>query len=439
VAAEAGVARAAPGASARYAAIGLIALALLSGQAARYAVSPLTELIKADLRLDDNHVALLQGMSIALPTALMSIPLGRLVDRANRTRLLVVLALVCVAGSLLTAFAGEFPVAFLARMLVGAAVIGAQPAALSLVADLTEPATRGRMITLVSIGQAIGGSLGYAFAPPLLRGLPALLQAAGVPVAWAPWRLVEVAFALAVLATTVPLVAMREPARREAGPAGGASLRRALSELASYRRFLLPLVGGMVTVGMADAAAAIWAVPVLTRGFHQKPEDFGAWLGLVNLASSIVGAVLGGWMADWGQRRGGGRAGALLGAAVGAAVAVPAALFPVMPDVTGFALALGLFLTCGAWVNIAATSSVMVILPNELRGTFICLLVAAIGMTAYGIAPLLVSFGAGLAARNADIALSLAVVGLVTSVLGVVSFLMALRAARTLPPTGGRP
>jgi MFS family permease len=418
----------------RTAAIALIVLAVLSGQAARYAVSPLQELLKADLRLDDNHVALLQGMSIALPTALMSIPLGRLVDRANRQRLLVVLALVCAAGSLLTAIAQDFSIAFLARMLVGAAVIGAQPAALSLVADLTEPSARGRMITVVSIGQAVGASLGYALAAPMLRWLPSVLQAAGLPEPGAPWRLVVAAFAAAVLAATVPLLMMREPARRESGPAGGASLRTALRELASYRGFLLPLAGGMVTVGMADAAAAIWAVPVLARGFHQKPEDFGAWLGLVNLGASIAGAVLGGWMADWGQRRGG-RAGALLGAAIGAALSIPAAFFPVMPDVTSFAVAMGLFLTCGAWVNIAATSSVMVILPNELRGTFICLLVAAIGMTAYGIAPLLVSFGAQAFDRDADIAASLAVVGVATSVLGALSFVAALRAARA----GARP
>ena len=411
----------------RNASIALITLAVLAGQAARYALSPMQELVKADLGLDDNHVALLQGMSIALPTALMSIPLGRLVDRAVRTRMLVVLAVVCAAGSFLTAAAQGFPVAFLARMLVGAAVIAAQPTALSLVADLTEPARRGRMITLLSVGQALGGSLGYALAGPLMRWLPTL----GLPASWAPWRLVELAFAVAVLAAVVPLLFMREPARREQGSAGGAGLRAALRELAAYRRFLLPLVGGMVTVGMADAAAAIWAVPVLTRGFHQKPEDFGAWLGVVNLASNILGAVLGGWMADWGQRRGG-RSGALLGAALGAALSVPAAFFPVMPGVASFAWAMGLFLACGAWVNIAATSSIMVVLPNELRGTFICLLVAAIGFTAYGVAPLLVSYGAHAFARDADIAVSLTVVGLATSVLGTVSFIAAMRAARAL-------
>ncbi len=413
----------------RHAAILLVTLAVLSGSAARYVLSPMQELVRADLGLDDNHVALLQGMSIALPTALLSIPLGRLVDRTNRARLLVVLALACALGSVLTALAPGFAAAFVARMLVGAAVVAAQPTALSLVADLTEASERGRMITLVSVGQALGVSLGYAMAGPLLKWLPSELAAAGVVSAMAAWRLVLLAAAAAVLAATVPLLFLREPERREVGTAPGGNLRAAWRELSSYRKFLLPLAGGMVTVGMADAAAAIWAVPVLARGFHQKPEDFGAWLGLLTLVANILGAVLGGWMADWGQRRGG-RAGALLGALMGAALSIPAAFYPVMPNVTMFAWAMGLFLTCGAWVSIAGISSVMVVLPNELRGTFMCLLVAAIGMTAYGIAPLLVSFGAHLVDRNANIAVSLTVVGLATSVLGTLSFIAALRAAR---------
>jgi MFS family permease len=409
-----------PRTAVRSVSLALITLAVLSGQAARYALSPLQELVKADLGLDDNHVALLQGLSIALPTALMSIPLGRLVDRAVRTRMLVVLALVCAAGSLLTAIAPGFGVAFIARMMVGAAVIAAQP-------DLTEAGERGRVITLISVGQAVGGSLGYALAGPLLKWMPAL----GLPASWAPWRLVELAFTCAVVAAAIPLLLLREPARREQGSAASGNVRAALRELSAYRRFLLPLVGGMVTVGMADAAASIWAVPVLTRGFHQKPEDFAAWLGLVNLAANIVGAILGGWMADWGQKRGG-RAGALLGAALGSAISVPAALYPVMPDVATFAWTMGLFLACGAWVSIGATSSIMVVLPNELRGTFMCLLVAAIGLSAYGIAPLLVSVGAGRLGGGANIGTALTVVGLATSLLGTLCFVAAMRAARTL-------
>jgi MFS family permease len=418
-----------PRAAVRNASVGLIVLAVFTGSVARYLLAPMQELVRADLRLDDNHVALLQGMSIALPTALMSIPLGRLVDRANRTRLLIALAVLCAAGTWLTAFAQGFAPAFVARMLVAAAVIGAQPTSLSLVADLAPASARGRMITLVSIGQALGGSLAYALAAPLMHWLPLAMASSSTLAHMAPWRLAQLAIGVAVLVATLPLLSMREPARTESGAAQGGSLREALRELASYRRFLLPLTGGMMTVGMADAAAAIWAVPVLTRGFHQRPEDFGAWMGLLSFVANVLGALLGGLMADWGQRKRG-RAGALLGAAIGAALSVPAAFYPLMPGVTSFAWAMGLFLTCGAWVSIAAISSVMVILPNELRGTFSALLVAAIGMTAYGVAPLLVSFGAHLVGRNGDIAVSLTVVGVATSVLGTLSFVAAMRAAR---------
>jgi predicted MFS family arabinose efflux permease len=165
---------AAPRAAVRNSSIALVTLAVFTGSVARYVLSPMQELVRVDLGLDDNHVALLQGMSIALPTALLSIPLGRLVDRANRSRLLVALAVVCAAGSLLMAFAPSFAPAFVARMLVGAAVIAAQPAALSLVADLTPVATRGRMITLISVGQALGCSVGYAVAGRCSNGSPSL-------------------------------------------------------------------------------------------------------------------------------------------------------------------------------------------------------------------------------------------------------------------------
>jgi MFS family permease len=423
-----------PRGASRNTAIGLITLAVFSGTAARYVLSPMQELVGADLQLGDNQIALLQGMAIALPTALISIPLGRLVDRTNRARLLVILALLCAFGSLLTALAHNFATAFAARMLVGAAVVAAQPAALSLVADLTEPSERGRMITLTSLGQALGGTIAYILAGKLLAWLPGMMPAGGMLASLAPWRLVQLLFAAAVLLPTAALFFMREPVRREAGIGESAKLGAALRELWGYRKFLLPLIGGMVTVGMADAAAAIWAVPVLTRTFHQTPADFGTWLGMLNLGSGMLGAVIGGVAADLGQRRRG-HSGAVLGAVLGAALSIPAALFPVMPSVTWFAVLLGVLLSAGACVNIAATSAIMVILPNQLRGVCMSLVVAVIGMAAFGIAPLLVSLSAQAFAQGADLAAPLGWVGAITSILATFAFLRAMRNAGNINPS----
>lgn len=418
----------------RKGAIGLITLAVFTGTAARYVLSPMQELVAADLGLGDNQVALLQGMAIALPTALMAIPLGRLVDRGNRARLLLILALLCAAGSVLTALAQGFTTAFLARMLVGATVVAAQPAALSLVADLTSPGERGRMITLTSLGQAFGGTAAYILAGKLLAWLP--LAAEGVLPAMAPWRLVQLLFAAAVLAAAAALAFMREPPRQEAAQQqrvphhADENFRDALLALWAWRPFLLPLTAGMVTVGMADAAAAIWAVPVLSRTFHQTPADFGTWMGMLNLGSGIVGAVLGGIAADLGQRRGQG--GVLVGAVLAAALSVPAALFALMPGVPSFAGLLALLLTCGACANIAATSAIMVIMPNRLRGICMSMVVAVIGLSAFGIAPLLVSLSAQLFSRGGGLAVPLSVVGAVTSALATIAFVRAMRCASTI-------
>lgn len=412
----------------RSAAIGLITLSLFTGTAARYVLSPMQELVSADLGLGNHQIALLQGMALALPILLVSIPLGRLVDRTRRTRLMIALALACAAGSVLCALAQNFATAFVARMLVAGSVVAAQPAALSLVADLCEPSQRGRMITLTSLGQVAGSTVAYILAGMLLPWIPTVMPSSGALAGLAPWRVVLLMFAAVVLATAAAMLCMREPQRREAGADSGGSLPVALRALWAYRRFLLPLIGGLVAVGMADAAAAIWAGPVLTRTFHQTPADFGVWMGLLNLGSGVVGAVLGGFGADIGQRRKG-RAGVLIGAVVATVLSVPTALFPVMPDVAGFGVLLALLLTCGNCANIAATSAIMVVLPNELRGICLSLVIAAGGMAAYGIAPLLVSLAAQVFAHGADINVPLAAVGLITSICAAAAFVRAMQVA----------
>jgi MFS family permease len=106
-----------------------------------------------------------------------------------------------------------------------------------------------------------------------------------------------------------------------------------------------------------------------------------------------------------------------------------------MPDVTWFAVLLAVLLASGACVNIAATSAIMVIVPNQLRGVCMSLVVAVIGMSAFGIAPLLVSLSAQAFAGGADLAVPLSWVGVVTSILATFAFLRAMRSARNINPT----
>ncbi len=415
------------------ASIALVALALLGGTAARAVLSPLQELLQSDLGFSDNQVSLLQGVATALPLAVVSMPLGRLVDRTNRTRLLITLVLLCAVGSALTALAHSFPVMFVARMMVGVAGFAALPAAVSLAADLSQPAKRSKVIALLGMGQVVGVGGAFFFAGSLLDRLPAALDAGAGLGTLASWRMVQLLFSGGMLALALMLLLLREPARQEVEHAEVKGLRAVLVELAEHRRVLVPLVVGMISVGMADSAANIWAVPVLTRSLHLQPADFGAWMGLLLTAAGFLGVIVGGVAGDLGQRFGG-NSGLLGAAAVVAALATPMAFFPLMSSVWGFAALLGSLMLFGTSAGIIGTAAITVTIPNELRGISLSLVATFGNLIGLGVSPTLVTFVAQVAGYGADIRVPLAAVGLTASLISVAAYLVAMRAVRAAQP-----
>lgn len=412
----------------RHVSIGLLALTLFMGTAAKVVLSPLQELVRTDLHMSDNEIGLIQGLALAIPLALLSVPLGRLVDSTNRSRLLIGMAISCAIGSALTAFAQSFAMMFAARMLVGTAVAGAVTAAVSLASDVSQPESRGRTMMLLGLGQACGAAATFLLVGILLAWLPQMIPTSVADDQVAPWRLVQLSFAAVMLLAALVLLLLQEPPRREAGDAAGASGIAALKELWSYRRLMLPMLIGMTTIGMADAAASIWAVPVLTRVFHQQPADFGAWMSLVFLLSGIAGTAIGGYLSDFGQRLAG-RGGILLGTVIGAGFSIPAALFPVMPSVATFAIMFALLLTAGAVTSIASTAAIATLVPNELRGMSISIFSALALLMSYGLAPSIVSLGAEALGAASDIAFPLTLVGVGTSLIGTLAFTRAMQVA----------
>ncbi len=95
--------------------------------------------------------------------AVVGLPLGVLVDRVNRTRMLAIAAAswaVVMAGSAAT---GSFSQLVVARCVLGATVAVAGPAVASLVGDYFLPEERGRIWGLVLTGELVGTAVGFAF------------------------------------------------------------------------------------------------------------------------------------------------------------------------------------------------------------------------------------------------------------------------------------
>lgn len=404
-----------------------LALAIAAGWQAIGLFSTVQEAAKAELGLSDTQLGFIQGVGAAVPLILLSIPIGRLIDRRGRIGLMITLASCAVVGLLITAFAQSATMLFASRTFTSLAANCAITAAISIAADLCVPTRRGSAMLILTLGKWGGSAAAFTMGGWLFG----LLGEASLP-AWTgvtePWRAVHLVVALLTVIIIFPLFLLREPARRETLAGQSAPLKVVLREIVARRAFILPMFAGQIAVSMVDIAAGIWAAPVLSRSYGLQPQQFAQWMGLVVFVAGVTGSMLGGMAADLGHRTGR-RGGILLGAVAATILSVPMALFPVAPGVPAFAIMLGLFLLCGTVAGLIVSTSIAVLLPNELRGLCIGLFIAVGGTIAFGLAPLLITLVSTLLGGEAQLGMALAIVGVVTTVLASIAFPMAMRHA----------
>ncbi|MBX3431143.1 MAG: MFS transporter [Hyphomonadaceae bacterium] len=403
----------------------LLSATIGSASAMRTVFSPVQEVAAAGLHLNDFQMSLLQGLAISLPIAALAIPVGRITDRGNRSTLLFFLALLWTIGTALCVLGTEFWHIFVARMLAGIGAFSSLTVTISMVADLSSPDTRGRSLMLLSLGNMVGAAAAFAFGGSLLGYFAG---AAPLIAGLEPWRNVLLVFAGVSLVLTLLLLTVREPARHEIAEASPA-LSVALRELWERRGLLAPLFLGQVTVVMADAAASIWAAPVLERHYNLTPEQYGGWMGLVILVSGVIGAVFGGFAADFGHKSKI-KGGILIGAVVAAILSIPGAFFPLMPDAAGFAWMLLLLLTCGAVTGLVTAAAIAVLVPNEIRGVCLGAFIVIGAIIGFGVAPTLVTLIADVVGGRQSLPTGLALTGAGTSALAAIGFIGALVRAR---------
>lgn len=404
-----------------------LSLALLASTLAFHLFSIVQEAAKAELRLSDVQLGLVQGMGAAAPLVLLSMPIGRLIDHRNRIRLMTLLVFMSTVGLLITTFAGGVTTLFAGRMFTSIGANCTIAAAISIAADHCAPSRRGSAMLILTLGKWGGTAAAFALGGWLFG----LLSVEALP-AWSgavsAWRGAHLIVAVVTILAFLPMFLLREPARRETLAGTNAPFGVVLRELWDRRAFLIPLFAGQIAVAMVDNAAGIWAAPVLSRSYGLQPDQFAKWMGLVIFAAGVTGSICGGLAADLGhrsQRRGG----ILIGAVAVTVLSVPMALFPVAPSVPAFAVMLGIFLFCGTMAGLIVSTAIAVLLPNELRGFCIGLFIAMAGIIGFGVAPTLITFVSTLLGGEAQLGLALAIVGVTTSGLAAIAFPWAMRHA----------
>lgn len=403
----------------------LLSLIVMAAGTVRLAFSPMQEAVKADLGLSDYQISLIQGIAAALPMALVAIPLGWLTDHSKRTRLMLGLGLVWTVGMIWTAFATTFETMFAARMLAGLGAMSIVPVAISVAADMSLPTSRGRALLFVGMGNTIGPALAFVGGGALVTAFAAGLDLPGVTLA--PWREAALVIGLGSALMLLPQLLIREPARHEVENAS-ATLKAMAGALWARRKFLLPLFVGQISVIMADAAAGVWAVPVLQRDLGQNVGQAAALLGGLLLLAGVLGPLIGGFVADRGHRSSV-RGGILIGAVVASAIGVPAALFPIMTGVPAFGIVLFVLLVAGAITGLITATAIAVLIPNEERGVCLGAFMILGSLIGLGLSPVMVSLGSQALGGEAHLGMALAIVGVVTGLISFAGFVLAMRNA----------
>ena len=340
----------------------------------------LAEPVRKEWGLTDTQVGWL-ATAFTLLYAAVGVPLGRLADRSNRTR---ILAAGVFFWSLMTAASGltrNFWQLFLVRLGVGVGEATCAPASASLIGDLYPPQQRAKAMSFFMMGLPIGLALSYLVSSQIAAkyGWRQAFFVAGIP---------GLLCALAALF-------LREPARgaSEIHTTVGAQKRDGspyLLVLATPTMFWIIISGALHNFNMYALSA--FQMPFLMRYHGATLTDAGRLLTLLTLAG-IPGLLLGGFAGDIARRtRSNGR---LLVAALAVLLSTPF-MYLALNCAPGDLLGFGVFMAFGGGLMFVyystVYSTIQDVIEPSLRGTAMALYFFAMYVFGGSFGPVLTGF-----------------------------------------------
>ena len=231
-------------------------------------------------------------MAFTVIYALVGVPLGRLADRSNRSRILSIGVAVWSVFTALGAAAWSYGSLFIARMLVGVGEASCSPASNSLIGDLYPASRRARATSIFMLGLPIGIFLSSMFGGVIAKhlGWRATLLIAAVPGVFLA--------ALAFLIKEPPRGAKEDVKLEHQEYTGWEPYRRVLS---------IPTIWWIIISGALhnfNAYAVNSFMPLYLSRYHGLAVDQAGYACAVVLgAVGVFGLLGGGLAADWVRRK----------------------------------------------------------------------------------------------------------------------------------------
>jgi len=119
--------------------------------------------IQDSLHVSDGKLGLVSGLYFALFYCFISIPVGWMADKTNRSKVLAAACAIWSVATMCCGLAHTYPELVVAYMTVGFGEAGGVPPSYSIISDYFPPGRRGTALGLYNLGPAFGATLGIAF------------------------------------------------------------------------------------------------------------------------------------------------------------------------------------------------------------------------------------------------------------------------------------
>ncbi len=346
--------------------------------------------IRQSFDISDTQYSLLAGFAFALFYAIMGLPLGRLADRVNRTKLIAFAIAFWSVMTALCGFAKGFWSLFLARMGVGIGEAALGPSAYSLISDTFSKNTLARALSIYSLGTTIGSGLAY-----LIGGwvVARTMQAEEIvlPIIGAreSWQLTFFIVGIPGLIVALIFFLLPEPPRKGLIKSGASiTFRETFAFMAQRWQALFLHIIAMSLFILVVYSVNIWGPEYLIRTFNFSRPAAGQTFGIVMMVAGTAGLLMGGTLGDYffaknGQRDGYSRA--ILISMAGMFPCMAALYFANTPTLGILAIGLAVFFS--AWQGGLGGGLIQLMLPNQMRGQGVALYFLCANLIGIGIGP----------------------------------------------------
>ena len=262
----------------------------------RQVLNLLVEPIRLDLQVSDTQISFLQGLAFAVTYILMSVPLGRMVDKYNRVGIMIGGVLIWSATTVACGLSRTYSQLLFARFGVGAGEAALTPAAWSVLADYFRPTKLALPISVYLMGPYLGAGLA------MIAGAEVLdwsrdVQEVSLPIVGvvAPWQATFIAVGLPGVLVAGLLATIREPKRkgRQGALREVPGWRAVLRYMWQRKKVYAALHLGVPFIVVMLYGLQAWTPTILLRVYGWDLADAGRIYGTLALVTGSAGVLSG--------------------------------------------------------------------------------------------------------------------------------------------------